>query len=619
MGRLVLGAIELTGFMSYGQESQTFVFGGQGPVAVVGTNGSGKSSGVSRGLTWCLYGKCPPERMGTSTRMLKGRGIVNEDSKQAVVSVRLFRPDKPKKGYIVTRTRTRSKSDIVEVTTLKSKKVGNDQKTEDALIGAGYDTFVRTVVRGQNDVWNFAEATDTRKREIIDAISGSEVLVGSYDVARQKAKSKATQADSLGKRADDAERRVSAYDISALVRKSSEWDAEHARRVATADGEVSSLRKQLEAARTEDIRIADIELERATLEANEPTLDMTPYQDAVNGAITSLSAARAMLNRAKDEKRQIDSLKPGKPCPMCGEKVGKGAAKKLKTIDSGIPALSEQVEAEQKFKNDAQTASTEASQWLEHERKAWKARLSGLVVRQPQTPLIDGALKSAEGRLADLKAANNPHSSTIEQAQAQLYGLQREIAWFRSLERHYRYDALIAQSWVELLSPKGVRAAIGDSVLAAIEAGANSWLTTLSDGRMSVEFRPIKKTASGEKRDIQTIVYVKKDDGSVKQRNILNFSGGERRRINIAVDLGVAAAFSRGGSLSLSLLVLDEEVFSGLDEQGKVGVANAIHRSGVADVVVIDHDPSLSGSLPRVIKVIREHNGSKVQHEDPRN
>ena len=53
----------------------------------------------------------------------------------------------------------------------------------------------------------------------------------------------------------------------------------------------------------------------------------------------------------------------------------------------------------------------------------------------------------------------------------------------------------------------------------------------------------------------------------------------------------------------MSLLVLDEEVFSGLDEAGKSGVVTALHHAGVDDVVVIDHDPRLSGVLPRTVRV----------------
>ena len=97
------------------------------------------------------------------------------------------------------------------------------------------------------------------------------------------------------------------------------------------------------------------------------------------------------------------------------------------------------------------------------------------------------------------------------------------------------------------------------------------------------------------------------------ERDLMSLSGGEKRRVNLAVDMGIAAVFARGGSLALSLLVLDEEVFSGMDEQGKQAVAQALHRAGVADVLVIDHDDRLVGVLPRTIKVERDENGSHIE------
>ena len=126
---------------------------------------------------------------------------------------------------------------------------------------------------------------------------------------------------------------------------------------------------------------------------------------------------------------------------------------------------------------------------------------------------------------------------------------------------------------------------------------------------MSVEFPPTREVKGRVKEEIKTVVHI---DGET--RDLLSFSGGERRRVNLAVDLGVAAACG-GGGLSISLLVLDEEVFSGMDEHGKSAVVQALHGAGVADVVIIDHDPRLSSTLPRTIEVRRDADGFSVLEE----
>lgn len=122
---------------------------------------------------------------------------------------------------------------------------------------------------------------------------------------------------------------------------------------------------------------------------------------------------------------------------------------------------------------------------------------------------------------------------------------------------------------------------------------------------MVVEFRP------GTGDAIQTIITTTdtpKGAGPV-ERDLLMLSGGERARINLAVDLGVAAAFSATDGLPLSLLVLDEGVFSGVDNAGKTAIVQTLLLAGVSDIVVIDHDPAARGRLDREVVVSRRPDG----------
>ena len=76
-----------------------------------------------------------------------------------------------------------------------------------------------------------------------------------------------------------------------------------------------------------------------------------------------------------------------------------------------------------------------------------------------------------------------------------------------------------------------------------------------------------------------------------------------------------ANLFKLALAAALSLLVLDENVFSGLDENGKAAIVAALHDAGVADVVVIDHDPRLSATLPRTVEVRVGPDGYSQVHE----
>jgi len=218
---------------------------------------------------------------------------------------------------------------------------------------------------------------------------------------------------------------------------------------------------------------------------------------------------------------------------------------------------------------------------------------------QPRAAAVAASVEAAERRVRDIQAAENPVAEAVRRATVQVRDLRREAAVLRELEREALREMRMAQAWEEVLSPKGVRAHLAEGALAAIEAEANRWLSVLSGGSLSVSFPPIKTTQTGSQRE-EILTVIRRGDS---ERELLTFSGGEKKRINLAVDLGVATTFSRSGSLSLSLLVLDEEVFSGMDEEGKAGVITALSQAGVADIAVIDHDARLTGALPRTIEV----------------
>ena len=51
------------------------------------------------------------------------------------------------------------------------------------------------------------------------------------------------------------------------------------------------------------------------------------------------------------------------------------------------------------------------------------------------------------------------------------------------------------------------------------------------------------------------------------------------------------------------------ELLEAAQKQLLHGTAGALHAAGVADVVVIDHDPRLAGVLPRTVKVEQDADG----------
>lgn len=606
----VVGEITLSGFGSYGPKPQTLRLGGQGPVAIVGDNGVGKSTAVSKGLTWCLYGKCPPERMGSGTRAISGRSVVGTGQKRAVVTVTI---QAETATFTIKRERARSGSDVIEVQRDGEPQSNATQATIDGIVGADYDTFCRTVVRGQGDPWSFAEATDARKREILDAISGAEELEAAWIVAKQKRVEAEAAVKAAERTRSGVEGELTRIDIASTRRQLDAWNVSMQAKIKAAEEEVADLRQKFDAATAADRQIGDNREKRDKLLNAKPTLDLTPYEAAISDAATYYREAFARYQTATRDVQRLASLSIGDPCPTCEQPIGEIVLNKLVEAQSEQNASQAAVVSTEAEENNCKTIKVQAEQWLTREVEEWQRAVLEVPNQTPEAPALGREIKQAERRLLDMREVENPYQSRLEAELMREAMLTRELRIASVAVQQARWVVEAAAAWQEALGPKGARAHMAESALAAVEAAANRWLAVLSERGLTVEFPPTREVKGRVKEEIKTVVHIE-DNGEHTSRDLLTFSGGERRRINLAVDLGVAAACG-GGGLSLSLLVLDEEVFSGMDDSGKAAVVSALHEAGVADVVIIDHDPRLSSTLPRTIKITRGRKGYSNMEE----
>ena len=324
---LIIDWIEAEGFGSYKAVGRLNL-GGRGPVAIVGANGGGKSTIASKAPTWCLWGKCAPERMGLATRSLSGNDIVADGCPEARVTVQL-RDVQTGAVYTATRTKPRGKSDVL---TLTRETPDGAVSTFDApqaaietLVGGDYDVWTRTVVRGQNDPWTFAEATDARKREIVDALSGACTLDVPYQRAREFAKEAERRRMVAERLLQSAQGRVKDSDVAHLEAQRDAFDATVAERVAAADAEVVALQAALADAKEQDHGATVRAAAREVHLRSRPVLDRGPYQQAEREASTVMSEAAGAAARAATTLQAVGSLQPGSACRTCGQIVQEAA------------------------------------------------------------------------------------------------------------------------------------------------------------------------------------------------------------------------------------------------------------------------------------------------------
>jgi len=570
---LKLESISVQGFISY-RDPVEIEFRG-GVLGVVGKNGAGKSTIVSKALTWALFGKCAPERMGSGTSALRGGSVVHDDCKDCQVAVKLSRGSDV---YEIRRSRKRAGGEVCQVT--KNGEIVTDEPEH--IVGAGYDVFVCTVVRGQNDPWNFAEATDARKREILDAISGAITLKIALAIA--KSRSKEAQADLAKAETTLATLRSSLAGLPDPVAKQNAaeaWDRETQQAIENERAILTQLQAQL----------ADA--------GPEPTLDRTAFGQQLTAARTAVAEVNAALGSAATRGKLYKQIEPMKACPLCLEVVPATS----KVVEAKVEAENAWRGAHERLKS-AEQLQREWEGYARQQEEEYRSRHAAWT----GTQRVQQQIASHQAQLRSAEQASNPHRDSVTLMQEQRDQLGRQIGYQEAVLPELRRVLQIANEWAGILSPKGVPAHLSESAVAAIEAESNRWLAVLSGGRMSVEI----STQKGSREQITVKVTALKG-GRTVERDLIQFSGGERTRINLAIDLGVSSVVGRGSGLALSMLVLDEAVFSGLDEDGKGAVAEALVAAGVHDVVVIDHDTKLTGVFARTILVCEQGGSSTVQ------
>ncbi len=157
---------------------------------------------------------------------------------------------------------------------------------------------------------------------------------------------------------------------------------------------------------------------------------------------------------------------------------------------------------------------------------------------------------------------------------------------------------------------KGVQALLIESAIPEIEDEANTLLTHMTDGRMSIRFETQREAKSSD-NTIETLDIRIADE--IGTRDYELFSGGEAFRINFAIRVAISKVLSRRAGARLQTLVIDEG-FGTQDVQGKERLVEAINaiQNDFEKIIVITHIEELKDAFPVQIEVQKTAEGSQV-------
>lgn len=253
-------------------------------------------------------------------------------------------------------------------------------------------------------------------------------------------------------------------------------------------------------------------------------------------------------------------------------------------------------------------------------RGSWEARIAAL---EAEAGALAGAVAEYQrllGVYAERKAARDrvaaevsPTLPAIERGEKRAAEVAVELDAARAQVAALDERLRIIDWWIDGFGPRGLKSFVLDERIQELTDRTNEWLRILTAGVYWVRFETQSATKAGKLVDRFALRVFRHAPGGTRSRTWGQWSGGQKCRIGVAIDLALADAIAARASRAWDLLVLDE-VFRGLDAGGRQAMldALAVLRRTRGSVIVVEHDPEFRASFERRIVVELQNERSRI-------
>jgi DNA repair exonuclease SbcCD ATPase subunit len=245
----------------------------------------------------------------------------------------------------------------------------------------------------------------------------------------------------------------------------------------------------------------------------------------------------------------------------------------------------------------------------EKEFSSFKGELNLLKENNQLLKEKQSILKQKELELKKLQNTDNAYVSITKDFEKEKDQVVKDIEQLDKSLSKLTEDLKYLEFWKLGFSPTGIRSFITDDVIELLNEKTNEFLSYLSDGSISVEFLPESTSKKGViSNKISTKITI---DG--KTRNMALNSGGELKRVILAVDLALTAIseIKAGGKFNLRFL---DEAFDGISSAGQIkalGLFKNIAKENDG-FFIISHDKELEQFCDQIIYVVKQNGISRI-------
>lgn len=595
------------------------------------SNGVGKSS-IFEAINWCLTGE--------TTKGLVGDDVIRRDTKNAKVTLRLTGDE----SYEISRSRREGIKIIKDgVNLVDGLRLVDAQITLDNILGFDKEVFRATCYFSQENLVMLTGLSDVNKTTMLTNLLGFATYDDLYEKVFDKIKSFEAEIEDRVKLKDGFNNQI--------INLKSKIDVINVN-IRIDNEKITELKKGVEEFKTAEIKEPeyDYELEISKLVEKEKKLDQSiddkfAEYDKVGGIAHGSRISLAKLEQQLEQKNaeiskltgQINEMSSlgssiGERCDKCGSLINADNVQtfiaeknsQIAELEIGVTAIQSSIlDLTNKSEDQTETLNKVMLERnaLTSQRLVTKSAIAELRRNKESYDKYKTMMEKERARVENFNSQIKDFEKRIEKQLNERDGYNDEILGIddKIIEIDWRIDKLragieILEFWKMSFSPSGIRALLLDRFCNQFNGVVNSYLSTASNGTMSVALTPTKALKSGEERNkIGIDIYLQ--DAVVRYESL---SGGEKRRVDVSLCLGLNAWISQRYGIAsglLGLLVLDE-VFSFVDHSGEESIATMLYFEGMNKAVfVISHTADLGSYAERTMKLVKEKGITRLENE----
>lgn len=532
------------------------------------------------------------------------------------------------------------------------------QKEIENIIKLNYEAFINIACFGEHNNHAFLACDAAEKRSIVENLLGLEKYLKFCKTAKESLKEIESSLDVIRKKYETCieQRENCITRISQLKDKQKKWKASREEELfefnlalnskikelsSTDDGSsVIKYQNAQERIKNNKDKLVNLEEKRSQISSmlDQVVAKLEQQQELKNNSSILLKNKESDINGKKKEisliQSQINSLnklQPGIKCSICFGTVDVNNYQHL--IDHNVSLLNEINTEIDSFLKEKESISVKLNSLINEVNKLLelKKQIDGKnqsisielnntltaiqkdsQIKEPKLDarelLLKEQIKEITGRIESKKdeiSNQDPYVDIISQAIKEKESLTEKIDKYKasldegeSLVPYYEF-------WIHGFGDNGIRAFLIDDILPALNSRINYWLQFLIDNKITLKF------------DNKFDVTIERNppDGDPFVYNAT--SGGERRRINLAISQAFAYVMMLSSGTCPSIISLDEVALN-VDSPGVHGIFKMIGElSKDRQVFVTTHDPNLNDLLHScdVLTIVKKDGFSEIEQK----